>query len=134
MFVYTGESYRNLETAVEIKPVVSGTRCQVFVRYPDLKDPLCITGAQANGVLEYVLRRRVGSTNDALEAIFKKVEEAQDLTTNGNHKRKPRVLRNPSLTSSRASLSAKIRWARQHGRPVEEIASLEEQRRNLSKV
>ena len=117
MFVYTGESYRNLEMAVEIKPVVAGTRCSVFVKYPDLKDPICVTGAQANGVLEYVLRRRVGSTNDALDAIFKRVEEAQDLTKsngNGTHKkRRKRVLRDPEASKRRMSEAAFKRWERE---------------------
>jgi len=116
MFVYTGESYRNLELAVEIKPVVAGTRCSVFVKYPDLKDPICVTGAQANGVLEYVLRRRVGSTNDALDAIFKRVEEAQDLTKsngNGHRKRRKRVLRDPEASKRRMSEAAFKRWERE---------------------
>lgn len=116
MFVYTGESYRNLDTAVEIKPVVAGTRCSVFVRYPDLKDPICVTGAQAHGVLEYVLRRRVGSTNDALEAIFKRVEEVQDISQhngNGTHKRRKRVLRDPEASKRRMSEAALKRWARE---------------------
>lgn len=116
MWMYTGESYRNLEAAVEIKPVVAGARCSVFVRYQDLKDPICVTGAQANGVLEYVLRRRVGSTNDALEAIFKRVEEVQDISQhngNGHKPRRKRVLRNPEESKRRMSEAAQKRWARE---------------------
>lgn len=113
MWMYTGESYRNLEAATEIKPEVKGTRCEVFVRYPDLKDPIKVTGPQASGVLEYILRRRVSSTNDALEAIFQRVEETKDLSKNNGHKtRRKRVLRDPEASRRRMSEAASRRWAK----------------------
>ena len=115
--MFTGESYRNLEAAVEIKPDVKGTRCEVLVRYQDLKDPIKVTGPQASGVLEYVLRRRVASTNDALDAIFQRVEEEKNVSGkhNGNGTSKPRrkrVLRDPEASRLRMKEAALRRWAK----------------------
>ena len=124
MFIYIEGKYRNLEQAQYVMPVLKGTRCQVVVKYPDMLQPAIITDQQANGVLEYVLRRRVACTNDALDTIFQAVKESEDLTENhngnGHHetpikRRKPRVVKNPELTRRRCSVKAYIRWSIAHG-------------------
>ena len=114
MWVNTGEEWINIdEAAVRIEPM--GAKCNVLATHPALNRTIKFTGSDANGIVEYILRRRVSSTNDALDAIFKKVEEAQDLTkSNGNgHKRRKRVLRDPEASKRRMSEAALKRWARE---------------------
>jgi hypothetical protein len=128
MWVWTGESYRNIEAATEIRPALKGNKYNVLVKYPDRNELIELTGAQASGVLEYVLRRRVASTYDALEAIFKRVEEERDIPAehngNGHRPRQKRVLRDPETSKRRMREAALRRWAKVRADRAREEASL----------
>jgi hypothetical protein len=110
MWVWTGRVYLNIETGAEVKPILKGTtRFEVAVKYPNKADEILIAGDQASGIMEYVLKRRIGVTSsEALESVFSAVEDEKS-----GRKRKKRVLRDPEASKRRMSEAALRRWAKQ---------------------
>lgn len=136
MYVLIDGTFRPLENAREITPVLKGNRVSVILGYDGLPNSE-VDGDQAIGVLESVLKRRVGrSSNAALEAMFTAIETTKpqtDTTTppptpeqaqqiavvmDGVRKRRPRRLANPENTSLISSLMASRRWYHKNGDPA----------------